>query len=80
MDWDAAYREEAPPPWSIGRPQPALAALIDQGKVHGDVLDAGCGHAALSLALAARGYAVVGLDASPTAVAAAAAAAAPQGR
>jgi SAM-dependent methyltransferase len=79
MDWDAAYREEAPPPWSIGRPQPALAALIDQGKVHGDVLDAGCGHAALSLALAARGYAVVGLDASPTAVAAAAAAAAEQG-
>jgi SAM-dependent methyltransferase len=79
VDWDAAYRQEAAPPWSIGRPQPELAALIDQGKVHGDVLDAGCGHAALSLALAARGYTVVGLDASETAVAAAAAAAAEQG-
>ena len=79
MDWDSAYRQEMPPPWSIGQPQPELAALIDQGKFRSDVLDAGCGHAALSLALAARGYTVVGLDASPTAVAAAAAAAAEQG-
>ena len=79
MDWDATYRQEAPPPWSIGRPQPELAVLIDQGKVRSDVLDAGCGHAALSLALAARGYTVVGLDASATAVEAAAAAAAEQG-
>src|SRR6201993_3566249 len=79
MDWDAAYRQETPPPWSIGRPQPELAGLIDQGKIHSDVLDAGCGHAALSLALARRGYTVVGLDASATAVEAAAAAAAQQG-
>jgi SAM-dependent methyltransferase len=79
MDWDSAYRQEKPPPWSIGRPQPELAVLIDQGKVRGDVLDAGCGHAALSLALAAHGYTVVGLDASATAVAAAAARAAEQG-
>src|ERR1700741_1115044 len=74
MDWDAAYRHETPPPWSIGRPQPELAALIDQGKGRSDVLDPGCGQASLSLALAARGYTVVGLDASATAVAAAAAA------
>ncbi|MGE2816370.1 class I SAM-dependent methyltransferase [Mycobacterium heidelbergense] len=79
MDWDAAYRQETPPPWSIGRPQPELAALIDQGKIRSDVLDAGCGHAALSLALAARGYTVVGLDASATAIEAASAAAAEQG-
>lgn len=78
-DWDAAYRQEAPPPWSIGMPQPELAALIEQGKIRGDVLDAGCGHAALSLALAARGQTVVGLDASATAVEAAAAAAAERG-
>jgi 2-polyprenyl-3-methyl-5-hydroxy-6-metoxy-1,4-benzoquinol methylase len=62
MDWDAAYRQEAPPPWSIGRPQPELAVLIDADKVRSEVLDSGCGHAALSLALAARGYTVVGLD------------------
>ncbi|HTY32802.1 class I SAM-dependent methyltransferase [Mycobacterium sp.] len=79
MDWDAAYRQDTPPPWSIGRPQPELAALIDQGKVCSDVLDAGCGHAELSLALAALGYTVVGLDASATAVAAATTAAAERG-
>jgi SAM-dependent methyltransferase len=79
MDWEAVYRQESLPPWSIGRPQPELAALVDQGKVRSDVLDAGCGHAALSLALAARGYTVVGLDASATAVEAAAAAGAEQG-
>ncbi len=79
MDWDAAYRQEAPPPWSIGRPQPELAVLIDQGKVRSDVLDSGCGHAELSLALAALGYTVVGLDASPTAIDAARAAAAERG-
>jgi SAM-dependent methyltransferase len=79
MDWDAAYRQDAPPPWSIGRPQPELAALIDEGKVRSDVLDSGCGHAALSLALAARGHTVVGLDASATAVEGATAAAAEKG-
>ncbi|MEZ0352872.1 class I SAM-dependent methyltransferase [Mycobacterium sp. pR1184] len=79
IDWDAAYRQESPPPWSIGRPQPELAALIDQGKIRSDVLDSGCGHAALALALAKRGYTVVGLDASATAIGAATAAAAEQG-
>lgn len=78
-DWDAAYRQAAPPPWSIGRPQPELALLIDQGKIRSEVLDSGCGHAALSLTLAALGYTVVGLDASATAIQAATAAAAEQG-
>lgn len=79
MDWDDMYRQDTLPPWSIGAPQPELAALIEQGKVHSEVLDAGCGHAELSLALAARGYRVVGLDASATAVAAATAAAKERG-
>ncbi len=56
------------PPWSIGAPQPELAALIEQGRFHGDVLDAGCGEGAISLALAERGHTTVGLDASPTAI------------
>lgn len=56
------------PPWSIGAPQPELAALIEQGKFHGDVLDVGCGEAAISLALAERGHTTVGLDLSPTAI------------
>lgn len=79
MDWDAAYRRDVAPPWSIGTPQPELAALITAGKVRSDVLDAGCGHAELALTLAGQGYSVVGLDASPTAVAAATATAAERG-
>jgi SAM-dependent methyltransferase len=75
MDWDSAYRQqgafEGPPPWNIGEPQPELAALIAAGKVRSDVLDAGCGYAELSLALATDGYTVVGIDLTPTAVAAA---------
>jgi 2-heptyl-1-hydroxyquinolin-4(1H)-one methyltransferase len=73
--FDSAYRGDADevglgskPPWSIGEPQPELAALIDAGKFHGDVLDAGCGEAATSLYLAERGFTAVGLDQSPTAI------------
>jgi SAM-dependent methyltransferase len=85
FDFDPAYRGEAPqfpgarPPWSLGEPQPEIAALIDQGKIKGDVLDAGCGEAALSMHLAALGHNTVGLDASPTAIKLATAEAARQG-
>lgn len=75
MDWDSAYKGDGafagPPPWNIGEPQPELAALIRDGKISGEVLDAGCGHAELSLALAAAGHSVVGIDVAPTAIAAA---------
>lgn len=83
MDWDSAYRQQGkfdgPPPWSIGEPQPELAALVDAGKVSGTVLDAGCGQAELALLLAERGHPVVGIDLSPTAIAAATAAATERG-
>ena len=83
IDWDSVYREEGefegPPPWNIGEPQPELAALIAAGKFRSDVLDAGCGFAELSLALAAEGYTVVGIDLTPTAIAAAAKAAQERG-
>jgi 2-heptyl-1-hydroxyquinolin-4(1H)-one methyltransferase len=74
FQFESAYRGESPfgagvrPPWSIGAPQPELAALIEQGKFHGDVLDVGCGEAAIALALAERGHNTVGLDLSPTAI------------
>ncbi|AHH17675.1 methyltransferase-like protein [Nocardia nova SH22a] len=59
---------EVKPPWSIGAPQPELQALIDRGKFHGDVLDVGCGEAAISLYLAGHGHTTVGLDSAPTAI------------
>jgi SAM-dependent methyltransferase len=75
FDFDPAYRGERTdfgangrPPWSLGEPQPEIAALIDEGKITGAVLDAGCGEAALSMHLAALGHTTVGLDASPTAI------------
>ncbi|MCV7225890.1 class I SAM-dependent methyltransferase [Mycolicibacterium komossense] len=75
MDWDSAYQGDGefqgPPPWNIGEPQPELAALIAAGKIRSEVLDAGCGYAELSLALAADGYTVVGIELTPTAVVAA---------
>ncbi len=84
--FESAYRGEAPelgqgvrPPWSIGEPQPEIAALIDAGKFHGEVLDAGCGEAETSLYLAERGFTTVGLDLSPTAIDLARAAAAARG-
>lgn len=75
FEFDEVYRGESArmgvgvrPPWSLGEPQPELAALIEQGKFHGDVLDVGCGEAAISLYLAERGCTAVGLDLSPTAI------------
>ena len=80
MDWDLAYRQDQPPAWNIGEPQPEYRALIDQdGIVRGEVLDAGCGYAELALALAARGHTVTGIDLTPTAVTAATAAAQARG-
>src|SRR5689334_17023544 len=72
--FESAYRGEAEefqgfrPPWSIGEPQPEIQALIEAGKVHGDVLDAGCGEAATALHLAEKGFTTVGLDSSETAI------------
>lgn len=81
MDWESAYRQQGtftgPPPWNIGEPQPELVELISTAR--GDVLDAGCGHAELALAVAAAGHPVVGIDLAPTAVAAAAEEAARRG-
>ena len=75
IDFDAVYRGDDPrfgsgrrAPWSLGVPQPEIAGLIEQGKIHGNVLDAGCGEAALSLTLAALGHNVIGLDISPAAI------------
>ena len=40
-EFEAAYATT--PPWDIGRPQPAFAALAAEGRLGGRVLDVGCG-------------------------------------
>ena len=68
-----------PPPWDIGRPQPAFVRLAAQGAIVGPVLDAGCGTGENALHFAGLGFEVTGLDAAPTAIAAARAKAAQRG-
>jgi SAM-dependent methyltransferase len=67
-DWDAVYGSSTPPPWDIGRPQPAFVRLADSGALAGRVLDAGCGTGEHTLLAAARGADAVGVDVSPRAI------------
>ena len=67
-DWDAAYEQERPPPWDIGRPQPAFVVLAEKGTLAGDLLDAGCGTGEHALLAAACGARVRGVDMSETAI------------
>ena len=65
--FDEAY--SGVPPWEIGRPQPALAELVDGGTLAGRVLDVGCGTGELTLLAASRGLDATGVDSSPRAIA-----------
>jgi len=56
-------------PWDIGRPQPVLVRLADQGLIAGSVIDVGCGTGENALHVAARGQQVLGIDLAPTAIA-----------
>jgi SAM-dependent methyltransferase len=77
--WDDSYTGQAPPPWDIGRPQPAFLRLADEGRLVGRVLDAGCGTGEHALLAASRGADATGMDLSPTAIACARAKAAERG-
>ncbi|MGW4633827.1 class I SAM-dependent methyltransferase [Nocardia sp. NPDC004415] len=59
--WAASYLP-GPAPWDIGAPQPAVVELIAAGAFHGDVLDAGCGTGDNTVAIAAHGLRVLGID------------------
>jgi SAM-dependent methyltransferase len=67
-DWNASYEGGEPPPWDIGRPQPALVELFDDGAVRGRVLDAGCGTGEHALLAAARGLSAIGVDIAAVAI------------
>jgi ubiquinone/menaquinone biosynthesis C-methylase UbiE len=65
--WDASYAD-SPAPWDIGRPQPAVLHLADEGTFTGAVLDAGCGTGENALHLASLGLSVMGVDVAETAL------------
>jgi cyclopropane fatty-acyl-phospholipid synthase-like methyltransferase len=67
-DFDAIYREGTAP-WDVGHAQPEIVKLAAEGEIVGDVLDVGCGSGENALHLASLGRRVVGVDASPTAIA-----------
>ena len=66
--WDASYHD-GPPPWDIGRPQPAIVRLASAGGLAGRVLDAGCGTGENTLLVASLGLSVLGIDVAETALA-----------
>ena len=68
LGFEAAYRG-LPPPWDIGRPQPALLTLARAGALVGPVLDVGCGTGEHAIMAAELGLEATGIDASPTAIA-----------
>lgn len=69
--FDTAYANGGVPTWDIGRPQPAVMRLVEEG-AFGDrgtaVLDAGCGTGEHALLLAGRGHLVTGVDAAAEAI------------
>ena len=68
LPWNASYHD-GPPPWDIGRPQPAVVRLASEGRFAGAVLDAGCGTGENALHVAAMGLSVLGADVAETALA-----------
>jgi len=67
------------PPWDIGTAQPEVVRIGDAGWFVEPVIDVGCGTGENALELASRGLEVLGIDASPRAIAAAEAKASERG-
>src|SRR6266566_9905772 len=66
-EWDDSYTGP-PPPWDIGRPQPAFVRLAEAGALSGALLDAGCGTGEPTILAARQGARALGIDVSPRAI------------
>jgi 2-polyprenyl-3-methyl-5-hydroxy-6-metoxy-1,4-benzoquinol methylase len=67
-DWDLTYAGGQPPPWDIGRPQPAFVRLAEQGLLSGRLLDVGCGTGENTLLAASHGADAMGVDVAAAAI------------
>ena len=65
--WDEVYRHNRAP-WDIGRPQPAIVHVADNGGLVEPVLDSGCGSGEHALLAATMGLEVKGVDVSQEAI------------
>jgi len=65
--WDDAYQHNQAP-WDIGRPQPAIAHIANNGGLVEPILDSGCGSGEHALLAASMGLAVKGVDISQAAI------------
>jgi SAM-dependent methyltransferase len=65
--WDEAYQHNHAP-WDIGRPQPAIAHIANNGGLVEPVLDSGCGSGEHALLAASMGLQVKGVDVAQTAI------------
>jgi len=66
VEFESSYA--ATPPWDIGEPQPAFAALAAEGRLRGRVLDVGCGTGEHALMAAKAGCDAVGIDIASSAI------------
>jgi SAM-dependent methyltransferase len=76
VDFDALYQggqmvegvDLAAIPWDIGGAQPVVIEAERAGRLHGAVLDVGCGLGDNAIYLASQGHQVTGIDSAPAAV------------
>ena len=66
-NWDDSYAG-SPPPWDIGRPQPAFVRLAEAGTLTGTLLDVGCGTGEHTILAARHGARALGIDVSARAI------------